>query len=79
MSRMKYDIGVFRTVVSPDITEDIHTKHEFTEAGVNFTVFKHQIPATAENDPRLKHLVPFNPEDFDTDGLIEKEESTQSL
>lgn len=57
---MQFDLGIIRTVVNSDITEDMHTKHEFREANINFTVLTHHIP-----DPNKK-LVPFDPEAFET-------------
>lgn len=57
---MDFDLGVIRTVVNPDITTDHHTKHEFREAGINFTVLTHHIPGPDK-------LQPFDPETFTAD------------
>lgn len=62
---MKYDIGIIRTIINPKITSDEHTKHEFREAGVNFTVLTHHKP-----DPNNK-LVPFDPEAFESEAVPE--------
>ena len=62
---MKFDIGVLRTVVRPDITTDEYSQDTFTEAGYKFTVNTHYIPGTPE-DAAAKKLTPFNPDMFDT-------------
>lgn len=64
---MQFDLGVIRTVVNPDITEDKHTKHEFHEAGIKFTVLTHHLPG--------KHLVEFDPEAF----MVEEDKNTKPI